>query len=360
MQLSNNIRRFRKERSFTQEQLAQALGVTAGAVYKWEAGLSAPDLSLLVELADLFDTSVDVLLGYEVKNNRRDAAAARLKDFAHRRDERGLAEADKLLIRYPNCFEIVYQSADLYWLFGFMRHDRKLLLRSIELMERACLLLDQNTDPEIGELSIANSIAKAYSAMGEDRKAVELFLRSNPRGVHNDFIGCILASGERPGEAAPYLSRALLRCVASLTRVVIGYFNVYFQQKDFRAAEDILRLGLDFFSQLKKPGQPSFLDKTSTELYVYLAAAQAELGDRDGARASLRRAKALAEEFDLAADYSADRIRFVVSDRPATAFDDMGDTAMECLTNLLEAYGSGTLDALWLAIQEGTGENGQE
>lgn len=149
MQLSSNIRSFRKERGLTQEQLAEALGVTASAVYKWEAGLSTPDINLIIELADLFDTSVDVLLGYEVKDNKRATAVARLKDLAYRRDERGLAEADKLLIRYPNCFEAVYQSADLYGLFGFMRQDRKLLLRSIELMERARLLLGQNTDPEL-------------------------------------------------------------------------------------------------------------------------------------------------------------------------------------------------------------------
>ena len=35
--LSENIRRFRKARSLTQQQLADALGVTVGAVYKWEA-----------------------------------------------------------------------------------------------------------------------------------------------------------------------------------------------------------------------------------------------------------------------------------------------------------------------------------
>ncbi|MBR3016387.1 MAG: helix-turn-helix transcriptional regulator [Clostridia bacterium] len=40
MMLAENIRTFRKERSLTQEQLAEALGVTAGAVYKWEAKLS--------------------------------------------------------------------------------------------------------------------------------------------------------------------------------------------------------------------------------------------------------------------------------------------------------------------------------
>ncbi|MBQ6215744.1 MAG: helix-turn-helix transcriptional regulator, partial [Erysipelotrichaceae bacterium] len=44
MMLAENIRAFRKERSLTQEQLAEALGVTAGAVYKWEAKLSTPEL----------------------------------------------------------------------------------------------------------------------------------------------------------------------------------------------------------------------------------------------------------------------------------------------------------------------------
>ncbi len=44
LKLAENIRAFRKERSLTQEQLSEVLGVTAGAVYKWEAGLSVPEL----------------------------------------------------------------------------------------------------------------------------------------------------------------------------------------------------------------------------------------------------------------------------------------------------------------------------
>ena len=38
IKLAESIRTFRKERSLTQEQLAEVLGVTVGAVYKWEAG----------------------------------------------------------------------------------------------------------------------------------------------------------------------------------------------------------------------------------------------------------------------------------------------------------------------------------
>lgn len=67
--LAENIRVLRKERFLTQEQLAEVLGVTTGAVYKWEAKLSQPELNMVMELADFFDTSVDVLLGYEMKDN---------------------------------------------------------------------------------------------------------------------------------------------------------------------------------------------------------------------------------------------------------------------------------------------------
>ena len=51
IKLAENIRSFRKQRSMTQEQLAEVLGVTVGAVYKWEARLSSPELSLIMEMA---------------------------------------------------------------------------------------------------------------------------------------------------------------------------------------------------------------------------------------------------------------------------------------------------------------------
>ena len=55
LSLSDNIRTFRKQRRMTQEQLAEVLGVTVGAVHKWESGLSVPELAMIVEMADFFD-----------------------------------------------------------------------------------------------------------------------------------------------------------------------------------------------------------------------------------------------------------------------------------------------------------------
>ena len=84
--LSENIRSFRKERKMTQEQLATVLGVTVGAVYKWESGLSVPELDLIVEMADFFDTSVDVLLGYRINDNRLDSIVSRLYTYSRTLD----------------------------------------------------------------------------------------------------------------------------------------------------------------------------------------------------------------------------------------------------------------------------------
>ena len=57
------IRRLRKERNLTQEELAEQLGVTFQAVSKWENDSGKPDISQIVPIAHVFDVSTDVLFG---------------------------------------------------------------------------------------------------------------------------------------------------------------------------------------------------------------------------------------------------------------------------------------------------------
>ena len=49
--IAENIRAYRKQRGLTQEQLAEVLGVSVGAVYKWESRSSLPELRLIMEMA---------------------------------------------------------------------------------------------------------------------------------------------------------------------------------------------------------------------------------------------------------------------------------------------------------------------
>ena len=62
------------------------------------AGLSQPELAVIVELADLFQVSMDVLVGYELRNNDRESVIERLKQYVHDRDH---VHAAIPLMRYP-------------------------------------------------------------------------------------------------------------------------------------------------------------------------------------------------------------------------------------------------------------------
>ncbi len=62
--IGQTIARLRREHNMTQMALADAMGVSFQAVSNWERGQSMPDISKLPELAELFSTSIDELLGH--------------------------------------------------------------------------------------------------------------------------------------------------------------------------------------------------------------------------------------------------------------------------------------------------------
>jgi len=81
--LAENIRCLRKQHPMTQEQLAEALGVSVGAVHKWETGRSVPNLELLLSLAEVFSVSTDVLLGYTMQDKDKAAISRTVAELEH-------------------------------------------------------------------------------------------------------------------------------------------------------------------------------------------------------------------------------------------------------------------------------------
>jgi len=60
--IGKRIAQYRKNKQMTQEDLAQALGISSQAVSKWETDVSCPDISVLVQLSDILGVKVDQLL----------------------------------------------------------------------------------------------------------------------------------------------------------------------------------------------------------------------------------------------------------------------------------------------------------
>ncbi len=76
-QIGQNIRSLRSKRLVSQEDLAEAIGVTVQAVSKWETGRANPDLMLLPKLAEYFNVTIDGLFYFSEAENTL------LEDTAH-------------------------------------------------------------------------------------------------------------------------------------------------------------------------------------------------------------------------------------------------------------------------------------
>lgn len=58
----NNLKFFRKKNGYTQEQIAEKIGVSRQAVAKWERGEALPDIENIIALADVYEVTVDSLV----------------------------------------------------------------------------------------------------------------------------------------------------------------------------------------------------------------------------------------------------------------------------------------------------------
>lgn len=188
MQIGMNIKKLRRERDLTQEELAEALGVTPKAVSAWECDRSAPDLSLIPLLCRIFDVTADKLLGIDVE--RKAEEVQKIVDYAYE------------LMRYGN-----YEEAHTY-----LKEARKQYPMNEELISTYCSTLpvvrrsNNRTEEEKNALlregialcekiraestndyhrhSATADLCTYYCEIGEKKKAEEL-ARSMPILVHS-------------------------------------------------------------------------------------------------------------------------------------------------------------------------------
>ena len=80
IKINEQIAFLRKQKGLTQEELANALGVTNQAVSKWESAQCYLDIQLLPDIAKMFDVSIDELIGYKSTDGLGDICL-KIKDY---------------------------------------------------------------------------------------------------------------------------------------------------------------------------------------------------------------------------------------------------------------------------------------
>ena len=357
--LNETIKAYRKEMKLTQEQLAEVMGVTIGAVSKWESGLSNPDIMLLPKLARLFGISLDVLFSFQLLDPSADDLAVEIKTFRYEKQyDKGAEVALNAIRRYPNHFDIIYQSAALFMMQGVERGKRESLEKALELYRRSCPLVGQSQDEHASELSIQVNIGEALSFLGKTEEAYEHLKKYNYCGINNSLIGMLMSQGKNPQEAFTYLSECLLDNIAQLLRCCVGFANSYNERKEYKTSCEVLNMMYDLSMHLRKDDQVSYIDKIQVILLAGMSQFYTKNQQFLEAENCLMKAHELAKKFDAAPDYNAQNIKFYKGKKQIFG-DDTGETAMESVERiiLMEESNTDFLKQTWSNITNKTNEN---
>ncbi len=334
IRISENIKNLRKAHSLTQEQMAEALGVTVGAVYKWEAGLSMPEIKLIMEIADFFEISVDTLLGYEQQNGNVENRIQRICQCILEKDyEEGASEVEKTLKKYPNNFNVTYAGAMLYRMKFLEEKCEGAMIKSNQLFEKAISLLYQNTEKSINEVTILNYMASNYLAMGDIEKGLELLKQNNICNINSGQIGFIYTVElNKPEEAERYLLSSMFEIIDKMIYTVGGMAYAHALKGDEVCVTEALWL-IHYFDSLKAEADAvTFLDKLKAILLAQCGVWETAFGHEDKANEYMKAAYLLAKQFDESPIYTGQNIKLLKGMEKEGAFlDGIGKTAIDAV-----------------------------
>ena len=166
--LGQRLRQLRKEKSFTLQQVADALGVTRACVSKWETGRSQPDLVSIDAIGAVFGFTASELLSTESFDG-----ALKFRDYPVITLENGIPLNDLIqkyssLRRYPSgnqpSPEAFFVALDDFMATNFGLNDFK---------SNTLLLIDPSAQPTSGDLVLTLTVNLGYQVLAVRETAGE-------------------------------------------------------------------------------------------------------------------------------------------------------------------------------------------
>lgn len=179
----------RKKRGLTQEQLAAKVGVSAGAVSKWETGGSSPDIFLLNPLSRALDTTPDELLAF--RRELPEEELVRIKEelrnlYLFHSYEEGETAAERYMKEYPNSGRLKLIAGGLAQMYLGVREPVPEEVAEVKL--RRCLELLQEPADSCGDERREEALfvsAGIHMRLNEP-EAAEALLRNLPASRGTD------------------------------------------------------------------------------------------------------------------------------------------------------------------------------
>ena len=242
MSLGKVIRKYRKNRNLTQEEMAGRLGVTASAVNKWENENSYPDITLLAPIARLLNISLDTLLSF-----RKDLTTEEINEIVCEADSKLKEEsydeaflwAKKKLEQYPNCEELILNIAIIF--------DAQRIVQEVsnkaEYDDYLCSLYVRvlDSDDETIRIRAADSLVGFYMRKKQYDKAekyLEYFSIQNPERKRKQAQ--IYAETGRVKEAYKAYQELLFSDYQRVSMELHGMYMLALQDNDRKRAHRLV------------------------------------------------------------------------------------------------------------------------
>lgn len=181
IKIGENIKRLRKAKNVTQEQVAEVLGISVTAVSKWERGETYPDITLLFPLAHYFEVTLDELMGYDEEKVQAEIKAV-LENYRSlwlTEPEKARRIIETAYREYPDDYEVMHHY--MWNLAGDMAdNEGKTLLDHKEEFLGICEKILSGCTEETIRLNAWNMKAKLLHAEGKTEEALAIYREKYP------------------------------------------------------------------------------------------------------------------------------------------------------------------------------------
>ena len=303
IRIGEKIKALRRRDGRTQEDLAEALGVTGQAVSRWEANGGYPDMEMIPAIANYFGITIDELFGYE---NDRAAKVDRyyreIIEMNHKNNgvdtcmDDCIAYARECLAEFPDERKLIYALAAVLFNAGYVRYAEHHLTdkdgydiydterhrgyhewqEAIKLYERLLPVL------EPGELRdrTVRELLQLYLNTGEKDKA-DAVVKTLP-----DISSCreLMRISSCDGkERAAACAEALLTVSSTAAGLMVSSVIINQDNISKEDAVTILRNAIGLFELVMPDGNFGIYHASLACIDLFLSEHLWRAGDRDGA-----------------------------------------------------------------------------
>ena len=241
LRIGENLKRLRREKDLTQEELAAHLGISFQAISKWERGESYPDITILPALSNYFKISIDELVGMEEIKRAEEYEKINKKwlenRIANKHKENVKLMRDALKFFPNDALLLVQLSSSLERLDGTETEKQQYLKESIAVQEQIL----RGEDSEVRNATLYN-ICFAYWKIGEHVKAIKQAEKlPNFYKSRENALVCLLS-----GEDKRKIAKASLEPLAwSITHQLTALYETENDKNYLEKAEKIRNMLLE-------------------------------------------------------------------------------------------------------------------